>query len=1223
MKKKKNILRTIAILLAVVLITTGAGIENVSAFWNQDGMNKKDGEDRTKAVVVVRLMHCNHSDVNDTEYSSHYDNNGNHLNITSGDKIVKYFNVTPRVNDDIAAGTATYDLNKYVYEYEMSYSEGQQVDYAVITTPNITHFEDPSAKGVTETHGRMYWLGEYQNTMENITATTGANEWYSFKEQTGAEVNNELSHQTWESVEAGNDGAYKGEYVVSLDVSNTIDNGQKFLYLLEGTYVDKDIHDSNHPAKQDEGVPAYYGTHVYGIIGIVFYRTVSFDANGGLMQEGSVRDMQVYSGSSKGKLYTWYNDRSKRKWYSGIDVSSPQVTTPYGTASVKAPSRADYIFTGWYDTPDGGVLIYDTDGNAVKGTKYFDSNGCWIYKGNVTAYANWEFVGNYTVRYDKGASDSFIPVPADQHVTVGNSAVLSETNLIGSSYEAYFERYTNNTGSGASAVDTVSGYFAFDGWLTGTDSAIHAAGSELAGSSSFAKNTVVSATAHYADYSFALPDVTGPHYTFEGWYDSYDEDTQTFGNLVGKAGDMYTLRASADAQSVTLYARWSKAGSTVSFDYNIPKAAKNSRLGYTLTGDGETGRTVYLNTPLGTLPSPSLTGYRLMLNETGDGWSRTPNDNRGNQIYSPVRADTLYDASYTTLYAQWEPVYYDIHYELDGGSVSGNPSSANYYDELTIKNPAKTGSRFTGWAISGMDDSTHVIDGTETADGTAETTADGGSSVNVLGLRADPGTVTFTALWEDEIYTLGYQYRRESDMGLLTPEPDAVAEAGNPVSYTRSTPEFTLRAPYIKGYYFTSWSTTGLSGRVPTVTITQGSTGNRSSTAYYSATGYNIVYNLNGGAWASGASHPDTAYYDTAFTVSSPVLNGCTFEGWTITRMCGDCSHTIGSSSAVSEETEASGITGTLFKNLRCDGSVPVVFTAVWSKVPYTIKYDFNGGSPADGGAYPETVSAYTSFEISNPVCPGKTFLGWTITGMDSGTHYIPGMADTTSERLTGVGTGVANGMALTYGNLRYSTGTVSFTAVWGDKDRTVLFFGNGGTMSGSNVQDDWTMRFIKFGSAGFFSKYAYDTDWGTDVPQVTKTGYAFAGYYDSLTDGNEAFAADYGKTAGLYWAPDGTWTGPSLILYARFVPKNYTVRFDANGGRWISGNTDETVKLTVIYDSSQNNKAYGRTDVYRPGYTFGGWTTERDGTGYMIYDADGYNTAEGGYWSEDYRKDD
>ena len=88
-------------------------------------------------------------------------------------------------------------------------------------------------------------------------------------------------------------------------------------------------------------------------------------------------------------------------------------------------------------------------------------------------------------------------------------------------------------------------------------------------------------------------------------------------------------------------------------------------------------------------------------------------------------------------------------------------------------------------------------------------------------------------------------------------------------------------------------------------------------------------------------------------------------------------------------------------------------------------------------------------------------------------------------------------------------------------------------------------------------------------------------------------------------------------------MPKNYTVRFDANGGRWISGNTDETVKLTVIYDSSQNNKAYGRTDVYRPGYTFDGWTTERDGTGYMVYDADGYNTAEGGYWSEDYRKDD
>ena len=239
MNKKLNIMgRIITLLIVVTLSTVSICNKNVAAFYNQDGINKADKEDRSKTRIQVQLMQCHHKD-------THYNSNGVHINDTTGDTIIRKFEISPRVMNDYAAGTATYDLNKYIYEYEMSYSEGQQVDYAVITTPNITHFEAPSAKGVTETHGRMYWLGEYQNTMENITATTGANEWYSFKEQTGAKINNELSHQTWESVEAGNDGAYKGEYVVSLDVSNTIDNGQKFLYLLEGTYVDKDIHDGH------------------------------------------------------------------------------------------------------------------------------------------------------------------------------------------------------------------------------------------------------------------------------------------------------------------------------------------------------------------------------------------------------------------------------------------------------------------------------------------------------------------------------------------------------------------------------------------------------------------------------------------------------------------------------------------------------------------------------------------------------------------------------------------------------------------------------------------------------------------------------------------------------------------------------------------------------------------------------------------------------------------
>ena len=1029
MKKKKIILQMIAMILTVILMVTGIGLENVSAFWNQDS---KFGNQRELVTVAIQLMHCNHSDKNDSLYYKHYDGNGNHLNTTDGDTVIKPFTITPRVNNDTAAGTATYDLNKYIYEYEMSYSEGQQVDYAVITTPNITHFENPSAEGVTETHGRMYWLGEYRNTMENITATTGANEWYSFKEQTGAEVNNELSHQTWESVEAGNGGAYKGEYVVSLDVSNTIDNGQKFLYLLEGTYMNKDIHDSNHPAEQDEGVPAYYGTHVYGLIGIVFYRTVTFDSNGGIVPEGTIRNMKVYTDSNKCKSFVWYNEALKRDWYSDIDVASPQIATPYGTASVKAPSRADYIFTGWYDTPDGGVLIYDTDGNAVKNTKYFDGSGNWIYKGNVTAYANWEYVGNYTIRYDKGASDTYTAPPEDQAVTVGSDAELKDTALTGSGYTVDYAVNTNNGIASTTNVNSETGYFEFAGWNIGGTS--YQPGDVYPGSG-LSKDTVINASAVYSDYTYALPSVGSANYTFDGWYENYDADTETFSGYAGKAKDEYTLPAAAESYTRTLYAKWVPMDVTLKFDYRLPDAAAKSRLGYILSGADEKKRTLPYMSKIGTLPAPSLTGYRL------SDWSWfqdiiVPVDE--NEKYAKTNGDTAY--------AVWEPLAYNIKYDYNGGTVSReNPSRAEYYDVLTITAPALKGAQFNGWTITGMDSSPHLIDGTKTTDETASGTGAGRTSSEMIGLNGSEGTV---------------------------------------------------------------------------------------------------------------------------------------------------------------------------------------LLTAQWNYASYNIVYDFNGGTAYSGGSYPARASVHEYFDVSNPENGSLIFKGWTVTGMDDGEHDVAGIR-TTAATASGAGADKVAGTTVSFSNLRYSSGTVKFTAVWETNERQLTFIADTGMMTGDSIQDSWTVRFIKFGSKNFISKDAYDVSWGTDVPSAKKTGYTFDGFYTELAGGTRVFNGGSSGSiadrleAGLYRADNGTWIGPSLILYAHFTPLDFNITFRTNGGTWVSDGTSGDRTLGVTYDSEENNSVWGSGDIERTGYIPNGWNTKADGSGYTVYDADGNCTGEGGYWSGNYRKDD
>lgn len=1298
-RKRKTTIRILALFLTVVLMVTGIGIENVSAFWNAD--NPEDGTYRPAATITIELMKCYHKDKKDPEYSKHYDSNGNHVlsseaikqdreewkddseNNKNGSSAVKTITRSPRVNNDTAAGTALPDANKYIYEYEMSYDESEQVDYAVITQPEITHYSDSERAGypgLREDHVRMYWVGEYDESITKlkdayiedpndsqhvIPGTDGDIGWFDFKGMCYPTINLALSQQTWETV--GDHEAFqnKKSFVMTQKYG---ENGQQFLYLLEGTKMvgadggfyditknDKSAAANNHRDQQDTGVPNGYGTHVYALIGLVFYHSLEFDANGGTLADGSVYNMQVYNGSSKGKLYTWYGDKSKRRWYSDIDVSNPQVSTQYGNVSVKAPIRPGYSFLGWY-TPEldssGNIIyksdgtiklsdvpVYDTDGRAVltytdssgqtKASPYFDSNGRWIYKGNVTAYAKWEEVGFYTLHYDKGESNNYISMPEDDEITVntGHTVLADSSYITGSDYIVDFKVYTNNGNQAAGVIQPVIGRFPFSGWRIG--GTLYDSGDTYSNPNA-AKGDTLTATAVYDNVSLILPSTRSDGYNFEGWYDSYDSNSGTFGSRVGGAGEPLTLLSSENSVTKKLYAKWSKADMKISFDYNLPKTATTSTLGYVITGNDVTSKTVQLMEALGPLPAPTLTGYRLNTSTSesirSDGWSTKPNiiDDNGEekQVNVPVYSGTLYDGSYDTLYAQWEPTWYTINYNLDGGSVSHeNPKEyINYYKEITINSPTRDGSTFLGWDITGMDGNVHIIDGKTTDTGLVSSSGvgRGKTSINVTGLRADNGgTVTFTALWQDTRYSIAYDYRDSESNAVLTPASDP----GNPSGYDRNTPAFTLNNPDVKGYHFTSWGGTGLQERLPSVTIQQGSSGNRRYTAYFNPMEYEILYDLSGGSWGNNASHPDSAKYNRSFTVSHPVMEGCDFAGWEITRMCDDCDHKAGNS--IITGTGASGVKETSFMNLRCNSAEKVLFTAKWSHAVYDIRYELNGGSFYSGGSYPASAETYTVFDINNPVRNGCTFAGWTISGMDKGLHYLPS-GDTYAETKSGVGTGKADGMALAYGNLRYSSGTVTFKAAWVHDSRQLAFFGNGGTMTDGimkDVTDDWTLRFINFGSTAFFGKYEYDTLWGTDVPAVSKTGYTFTGYYDALIGGNQTYRNDYFKVTGLYWDSQDRWIGPSLILYAQFIPNDYSVTFNANGGYWSSDNGQGNRVLGVTYDSTKNNKAYGQTDLYRPGYTFTGWGTNPDGTGHAVYDINGYNTDEGGYWSENYRK--
>jgi len=97
-------------------------------------------------------------------------------------------------------------------------------------------------------------------------------------------------------------------------------------------------------------------------------------------------------------------------------------------------------------------------------------------------------------------------------------------------------------------------------------------------------------------------------------------------------------------------------------------------------------------------------------------------------------------------------------------------------------------------------------------------------------------------------------------------------------------------------------------------------------------------------------------------------------------------------------------------------------------------------------------------------------------------------------------------------------------------------------------------------------------------LPKPARTGYTFDGWYDAPTGGNEI---DANKPVTV-----------NTACYAHWTANQYTVTYNANGGKWTDGDTK-----TATYDYEQSSFAFP-TEPTRTGYTFNGWyTAPTDGT--------------------------
>ena len=164
------------------------------------------------------------------------------------------------------------------------------------------------------------------------------------------------------------------------------------------------------------------------------------------------------------------------------------------------------------------------------------------------------------------------------------------------------------------------------------------------------------------------------------------------------------------------------------------------------------------------------------------------------------------------------------------------------------------------------------------------------------------------------------------------------ANGGSPTpsSITRKANEDygTLPTPTRTGYALAGWYTAASGGTK--VSSTTKATANATLYAHWTANTYSITYALNSGT--HGSTHPTSATYDTAFSVSAPTRSGYTFAGWTVTSGLNTSTAKWGTGSnpttAIGSTSTkcVNGTTGNVyFKNLTATSGGKVTLTASWT----------------------------------------------------------------------------------------------------------------------------------------------------------------------------------------------------------------------------------------------------------------------------------------------------
>ena len=340
----------------------------------------------------------------------------------------------------------------------------------------------------------------------------------------------------------------------------------------------------------------------------------------------------------------------------------------------------------------------------------------------------------------------------------------------------------------------------------------------------------------------------------------------------------------------------------------------------------------------------------------------------------------------TTLYAKWTLNSYPVTFNSQGGSAVAGVN-ANYGATIAMPTaPTLSGSAFGGWyKEAGCVNAWNFATDTVTAAtmlyakwipnaSTVTFNSQGGSAVSsaIVAFGAtvsQPGAPTWngyafggwysdascTTVWNFSTTisanTTLYAKWTINTYGITYTLNSGTNNAGNPATYTVTTPTIVLAAPTRLGYTFGGWySDAGFTTAVTQIAL--GSTGAATLYAKWTITTYTIGYALNGGTNSGG--NPATYTVTTpTIVLAAPTRLGYTFGGWY---------SDAGFTTAVTQIALGSTGAATLY--------------AKWTITTYTIGYALNGGTNSGGNPVTYTVTTPT-ITLAAPTQTGYTFGGW------------------------------------------------------------------------------------------------------------------------------------------------------------------------------------------------------------------------------------------------------